>query len=118
MAKKESKLVDVQSYSGPLGLAPTGNTLFYHQGGPYTGYYVLDSAGNQQKLNVGDDYVRFVEWVDETSFLIDRVSREVLGEGKCYLYYIKEDKLEYISTGSAFDYDPVSGTVFILDTSR
>ena len=110
LTKTESKIVGEPSW--PLFFSPRGE-LFFSWGG---GYYMLDAAGSRQKLDTGDVSLRLVAWLDEDRALVSH--DHWLKDSICYIYSIRADKLEFVSTGSAFDYDPISGTASILDTIR
>lgn len=108
LTKKED--VIVEGNSSPLFYSPTGVLFIYSQGE----YYMLSDIGVKTKLNTGEVSLRLVAWVDEDRALVSH--DRWLKDDECYIYSIKANKLEFVSRGTAFDYDPLTGTVFILDS--
>jgi len=109
LTKKESKIIT--EGARPLFYSPTG-VLFFSSG---SAYYLLDATGIRTKLSMDDMYLKLVTWVDEDRALVSLSFND--RDDECYIYSIKANRFDFTSTGTAFDYDPLTDTVYILETA-
>jgi len=75
-----------------------------------TQYYFTDSKGRRAEVNANDAKLSYGAWIDANRVILNNLT-----DGKCYIYNLVEGSFELSSSGVAFDYDPQTERVFIID---
>lgn len=81
--------------------------------------YMADSSGRAVRLSDPTEQVVVVtKWIDASRALINKSTAAGYGsfytDSKCYIYYLDQNRWEFIREGYGFDYDVATGRIFVL----
>lgn len=94
-----------------LSSSPYADSLFVRAWtGQIPKYYFTDSKRRHAEVNAQGATLSFGAWMDASRVILNNLT-----DGKCYIYNLAEESFELISSGVAFDYDPLTERVFSID---
>jgi len=106
-------IVNVSSFSEHL------STRTYTQEGAI--WTIMDYSGHSTRLNDANEAALVVKWIDSNRALVNKytdrfkqTSMPLYSDSRCYIYHIAEGRWEFVAAGFGFDYDPLTGTVYVL----
>ena len=94
-----------------LSSSPYADCLFVRTlTGQTAQYYFTDSKGRRAEVNAKGVTFSHGAWMDSSRVILNNLT-----DDKCYIYNLAEESFELISSGVAFDYDPLTERVFSID---
>lgn len=94
-----------------LSSSPYADCLFVQTWtGQVPQYYFTDSKGRRAEINAKGAQLSHGAWMDASRVILNNLT-----DGKCYIYNLAKESFELISSGVAFDYDPLTEKVFSID---
>ena len=76
-------------------------------------FNIVDYSGSVTQLGETPEHVTLAKWIDEERVLVNK-GPDGVATWQCYIYYINENRWQYIAKGYGFDYDLATGRVFLL----
>ena len=119
-------LLTLDLQTGQVSLLMVGHYLLYAS--PYSehlfttkqvdDYYtrsfnIMDYSGNVTQLGQTPEHVTLTKWIDAERVLLNK-GRDGATTWQCYIYYMNENRWQYVAEGYGFDYDLTTGRVFLL----
>lgn len=111
--REESMLAEKQN--APLAISPDGQEVIYSRDNSYN---VSRGNGNTQQIEMAGDVLFSALWSEPGRILITKHPKGDSKQLACYFYYLDEDRFELITTGQAFDYNTITGTVYVLERQK
>jgi len=101
-----------------LSVSPFSSHLFIErytqEGGIWS---IMDYSGHSTRLNKTNEAALVVKWIDSNRALVNRYTaplNPLYSNSRCYIYHIAEARWEFVAAGFGFDYDALTGTVYLL----
>ena len=76
-------------------------------------FNIVDYSGNVTQLGETPEYVTLAKWIDAERVMLNK-GHDGATTWQCYIYYINENRWQYVAEGYGFDYDLTTGRVFLL----
>jgi len=78
---------------------------------------IMDYSGHSIRLNKTNETALVVKWIDSNRALVNKYTEPLsplYSNSRCYIYHIAEGRWEFVAAGFGFDYDPLTGTAYLL----
>ena len=76
-------------------------------------FNIVDYSGSVTQLGETSEHVALAKWIDAERVLLNK-GPDGATTWQCYIYYLNENRWQYIAEGYGFDYDLATGQVYLL----